>query len=60
MIMTTKMRYKGWRAEFNRLENSLEMLISGTPTSELRNKLTVLNLYLAEIKLYDKEQKEVL
>lgn len=60
MFLANKARYKGWRAEFQRMKQSLDMLIMGTPTSELRNKLTVLQLYMMEIEQFDKQQKEVL
>ncbi len=54
-----KLRYKGWSHEFWRMQRSVELLILGTPTSELRNKLTELNMAIMAIEEFAKNQKEV-
>jgi hypothetical protein len=60
MSQSRKLRYKGWRPQLDRIEQGLEMLILGTPTSELRNKLTDIQIKIGELKEFDAKQKEVL
>jgi hypothetical protein len=56
----TKVRAKGWHFAFERLKLEVDMLIYMTPTSELRNKITELNIAVMELEKFAKEQKEVL
>lgn len=58
--MANKLRFKGWWASLERLQTELDLLIVGTPTSELRNKLTDLNIKLQELREFNKVQDEVL
>lgn len=54
-----KIRYKGWHTGLNRLKDNLELLILGTPSSELRNRLTEINIKVMELEAFDKTQTEV-
>jgi hypothetical protein len=58
--MANKIRAKGWQSCYHRIQNEIEMLIMMTPTSELRNQLTELNMKLMEIGDFAKKQDEVL
>jgi len=58
-MIAMKVRYKGWRKALEEVQQGIDLLIAGTPTSELRNKLTDINIKLIELQAFDKVQKEV-
>lgn len=56
----TKVRAKGWDSAMGVILQQLERLVLMTPTSDLRNKITDLNIKAMELEKYAREQKEVL
>lgn len=59
-IAPYKVRAKGWQACYYRLLSEIDLLISMTPTSELRNKITEINMAVLELGDFAKKQDEVL
>ena len=49
-MLSNRIVYKGWDAQMERVQQGIEMLISGTPTSRTRNLLTDINIKLFEIR----------
>lgn len=59
-VDSVKVRAKGWDSAMGIILQQLERLIAMTPTSELRNRITALNIEAMVLERYAREQKEVL